>query len=105
MDGMKLGKRQLGAASCHLAPSDALPAKMREVIEVSSVHVDEWHRRKGIANRLMDQICEEADKEKTVLILMPDGEPWLQQWYRTHGFVTLQPEPLIMARPPYQLPN
>ena len=53
----------------------------------------------------MDMICEEADKEKTVLILMPDGEPWLQQWYRTHGFVTLQPEPLIMARPPYQLQN
>lgn len=60
-------KRQLGAASCHLAPSDALPANMREVIEVSNVHVDEWHRRKGVANRLMDMICEEADKEKTVL--------------------------------------
>lgn len=46
---MKLGKRQLGAASCHLAPSDALPDNMREVIEVSSVHVDEWHRRKGLS--------------------------------------------------------
>jgi len=98
---MKLGKRQLGAASCTLAPSNALPDHLRAVIEVSNVHTDEWHRRKGIANRLMDMICEEADQERTVLILMPDGEPWLQKWYRSHGFVTLQPEPLIMARPPY----
>ena len=105
MDGMKLGKRQLGAASCMLAPSDALPANLREVIEVSNVHVDEWHRRKGIANRLMDKICEEADNEGTVLILMPSGEDWLQRWYRSHGFVTLQPEPMIMARPPYKRPH
>ena len=99
---MKLGKRQLGAASCRLAPSDALPANLREVIEVSDVHTDEWHRRNGIANRLMYQICEEADEESAVLILMPDGEPWLERWYRSHGFVTLQPEPLIMARSPYK---
>ena len=101
MDGMKLGKRQLGASSCTLTAFEPMP----ECVELSELYTDEWHRGKGVANRLMDMICEEADKEKTVLILMPDGEPWLQQWYRTHGFVTLQPEPLIMARPPYQLHN
>ena len=99
---MKLGKRQLGAASLVLGHSEALPKSMHQVIEVSSVYTDEWHRKKGIANRLMDQICEEADKDSAVLILMPGGEDWLQQWYRSHGFVTLQPEPMIMARPPYK---
>lgn len=103
MDGMKLGKRQLGAATCQLGPCDALPATLRDVIEVSAVHTDEWHRRKGIANRLMDQICEEADNESKVLLLLPDGEPWLHEWYKTHGFIVIQPSPMIMARPPYTM--
>ena len=97
---MKLGKRQLGAASCHLAPSDALPANLREVIEVSNVHVDEWHRRKGIASRLLRQVCDDADAHGKVLMLMPDGDDWLPEWYSKFGFVRIQNNPVLMARQP-----
>ena len=104
MDGlMKLGQRRLGAATLNLSHSDALPTSLKEVVEVSCVHTDEWHRKKGIANRLMIQVCEEADKCCVVLMLTCDPGGWLEKWYRTHGFVTLQTAPaFLMARPPYR---
>jgi ribosomal protein S18 acetylase RimI-like enzyme len=95
---MKLGKKQLGACSCTLRPLEAMP----EIIELSDLHTKKDHRGKGIANRLMDEICEEADKSKKVLVLMPDGDEWLHTWYETHGFKTIQAEPVVlMARQPY----
>jgi len=93
---MKLGNRRLGAATCKLSESEVMPG----IIELSSLHVDEWHRRKGVANKLMDTLCEEADKARKVLMLMPDEE-WLTKWYESHGFEQIQAEPLIMARRPY----
>jgi ribosomal protein S18 acetylase RimI-like enzyme len=96
---MKLGKRRLGAASCTLSKSQALDG----IIELSALHTDEWHRGKGLANRLMDGICEDADKSSTVLLLQPDGEEWLCKWYESHGFQQIQSEPVVlMARPPYK---
>ena len=95
---MKLGKRKLGAASCTLSESDAAPG----VIELSNLHTSEWHRGKGVANRLLDVVCEEADSDRKVLMLQPDGEEWLHEWYESHGFKTIQADPVIlMARPPY----
>lgn len=95
---MKLGKRKLGACSCTLSPFGPLP----DVVELSELYTDEWHRGKGVANRLMDQLCEEADKDRQVLVLMPEGEDWLHEWYETHGFKTIQAEPVVlMARQPY----
>jgi predicted GNAT family N-acyltransferase len=100
---MKLGKRRVGAASLELGHSDALPESLHSVVEVSSVWVDPWHRKKGIANRLMDEVCEDADKSQTVLMLQCDAGGWLEQWYREHGFVTLQDIPVfMMVRPPYK---
>ena len=98
---MKLGKRQLGAASCRLGPSDALPAHLRDVIEVSEVFVPEWHRRKGIASRLLRQVCDDADAHGKVLMLMPGGDDWLTAWYSKFGFVQIQNNPVLMARQPY----
>lgn len=95
---MKLGKRQLGACSCTLSAFKPMPS----VVELSELHTDYWHRGKGIANRLMDQVCEDADQTKTVLVLMPEGEDWLHEWYETHGFKTIQADPaVLMARQPY----
>ena len=99
---MRLGKRQLGAASCVLGPSAALPAHLRDVVEVSEVFVPEWHRRKGIASRLLRQVCDDADAHGKVLMLMPDGDDWLPAWYARFGFVAIQNNPVLMARQPFQ---
>ena len=97
---MKLGKRQLGAASCHLGPCEALPAHLRDVIEVSDVFVPAWHRRKGIASMLLRQVCDDADAHAKVLMLMPGGDDWLTAWYSKFGFVQIQNNPVLMARQP-----
>lgn len=101
---MKLGKRIKGGCTCLLSHSDALPANLKDVIEVSNIYTDEWHRNKGHANKLLDDICEDADKSGIVLMLMPDDQ-WLVKWYESHGFQTIQIDPIIMARPPYREPN
>jgi N-acetylglutamate synthase-like GNAT family acetyltransferase len=97
MDGMKLGKRIMGPASCTLSDSEVLPG----IIELSSLDVPIYHRKKGAANKLMNAICEEADKARKVLMLMPADSEWLVKWYESHGFEQIQADPLIMARRPY----
>lgn len=94
---MKLGNRILGPATCNLSES----AVIAGIIELSSLDVPEYHRKKGAANKLMDTICEEADKERKVLMLMPAENDWLAKWYESHGFEKIQDAPLIMARRPY----
>ena len=81
-----------------LSESDAVPG----VIELSALHVPEYHRKKGAANKLMDQLCEEADQASKVLMLMPDQSDWLVEWYASHGFKVIQQDPVLMARPPYR---
>jgi len=95
---MKLGNRILGPATCVLSESEAVPG----VIELSSFVVSGLHRRKGAGNKMMDTICEEADKSGKVIMLMPIDCQWLQSWYSSHGFVKIQDEPVLMARPPYK---
>ncbi len=103
MDGMKTGKRQRGAASLNVGYSQAIPAHMRgKVLEVSHVHTDEVHRGKGQATQLLMDVCDEADTDDVVLMLMPNGEAWLVDWYEKFGFVEIQEYPLLMARPPYK---
>lgn len=97
MDGVKLGNRVLGPASCNLSETEV----MAGVIELSSLSVPEYHRKKGAANKLMDTICEEADKSRKVIMLMPSDDGWLVKWYESHGFEKIQDAPLIMARRPY----
>ena len=95
---MKLGNRILGPATCVLSESEV----MAGIIELSSLEVPEWHRKKGAANKLMDAICEEADKVQKVLMLMPADDEWLVKWYASHGFRVIQNSPVLMARPPYK---
>lgn len=95
---MKLGNRILGPATCTLSESEVVQG----VIELSRLDVPVYHRNKGAANKIIDVICEEADLARKVLMLMPAGDKWLVKWYKSHGFQTIQNNPVIMARPPYR---
>ena len=96
---MRLGERTLGQSSLFLGKSDALPEYLKAVIEVSSVFTPKEERKKGYADALMARIVAEADAEKVVLMLMPDGFDWLEAWYEKHGFKRIQDYPVLMARP------
>ena len=98
---MKLGRRKLEGASLVVGHTDALPASMREIIEISSVKTPRRKRRMGLAAALLAQVCAEADRERIVMILQPGPKAWLQQFYGSHGFAVIQTSPVVlMARPP-----
>lgn len=98
---MKLGRRELEGASLVVGHTDALPASMREIIEISSVKTPRRKRRMGLAAALLAQVCAEADRERIVMILQPGPKAWLQQFYGSHGFAVIQTSPVVlMARPP-----
>lgn len=92
---MRLGLRTLGAASLRLGRNPAFP---EGAIELSHVSTKPWHAGKGIATRLLNTIAAEADRERKVLVLMPDSER-LAKWYARQGFHYIQDDPAIMARP------
>lgn len=100
MDGlMELGFRDCGPAKCHLGHSKALPG---QVVELSKLNVPEQFRRKGWANRLLENVCREADRDYLPLVLMVDApEPHLLKLYNKHGFRLSQIEPAcLMIRAP-----
>ena len=97
---MKLGQRTNGAASLTLSHSTALPSRLREVVEVSQVSTDPESRRQYLATGLLREVCNEADREHVVLMLLPEGEDWLQCWYERFGFIRIQENPVLMARKP-----
>lgn len=98
---MQLGLREFEGASLVVGHTDALPASMKEIIEISSVKTPRRKRRMGLASTLLSQICAEADRERVVMILQPGPKSWLQQFYGSHGFAVIQTEPVVlMARPP-----
>lgn len=98
---MKLGQRRHEGASLELSVSEALPRHLACIIEVSQLQTPKLLRRMGLATDLLLQVCDEADAEGVVLMLMPEGEDWLEQWYARFGFATIQTEPVVlMARPP-----
>ena len=88
---IKLGDYRLGAARLTLKEFKPMPG----IVELSGLHTDEWHRRKGIATRLLKLICNDADRTNTVIVLRPD-EPWHEDWYKKHGFDTIQVNPVIL---------
>ena len=98
---MELGTREHEGASLELSQSKELPENLSAIIEVSKLQTPKLQRRKGLATDLLMQVCDEADAEGIVLMLMPDGEEWLQGFYGRFGFATIQTEPVVlMARPP-----
>ena len=58
---------------------------------LTDIEVPENHRRQGIGNWLMHQICKDADNEKVTLGLQISGygtmsDDNLARWYTDHGF-------------------
>lgn len=108
MDGMKTGDRAVGAASCRVRRTNAVPLEMRDGIrEVCNVEVPAADQGKGYATTLMHKVCREADAAGIVLLLWP--QPWgdniamsrdqLTSWYAERfGFAQIQAEPPLMAR-------
>jgi GNAT superfamily N-acetyltransferase len=69
---MDLGLRALGACTLQLGRSGALPERLQSIIEISSVYTAEAARRTGQATALLSQVCDEADAEGVVLMLLLD---------------------------------
>lgn len=114
-NSMKIGIRALKNASLQVSMPTALPKKMHQgTREISHVDVPENLRRQGMATRLLQMVCKEADEANMVLFLQvgPFGEgprmdkEELRIWYETSfGFTPIQVEPLLMARMPFVVPS
>jgi GNAT superfamily N-acetyltransferase len=97
-----------GAASLLLSYSMAVPAHMRgRIREITNLYTDEPGRGKGDASALLKQVCEDADDNGIVLMLIPKpydkglDELQLIAWYARHGFTQIQNNPTLMARQPH----
>lgn len=108
---MKYGERTFGHASLRLCSPSALPLHMRgKVVELRSLRTDPEQRRQGHADQLLRLVTVEAERSKKFLLIKvepeaesvgpggPDREA-LAAFYDRHGFVAIQPEPLLMVRP------
>lgn len=105
---MTPGERIHEGASLLVTRTKAVPAHIQSrVREISRVETAPSDRRKGHATRLMRMVCDEADKRGMLLLL--EAKPYesggmdaarLECWYACFGFVPLQAEPRILARPP-----
>lgn len=110
MDGMRPGTVHMNGASLDLSYSGIVPAAQRgDAFEISSLFVEKQKRGHNLANSLMQEVCEQADENGKLLLLMPEafdnGGPTTAQltdWYvRKHGFMVLQYDPkVILIRMP-----
>lgn len=98
MDGVMRGERRHGAATLRLSVSRALPKRIRDGIrELSHLETPEAERSKGYASMLMQKVCNEADKNRIVLMLTPTEG--MDEFYKRFGFMTIQYVPTkLMAR-------
>jgi len=104
---MNIGLRTHKSASLRIAVAEGLPDEMRPgTREIISVRAE--NSRKGHASALMCKVCNEADRQRIVLLLeakpFDDGmnEDQLMRWYGRFGFIRIQDEPVLMARQPLQ---
>lgn len=113
---MKTGERKVGAASCRVRQSNAIPQNMRaNVREVVDLEVPVPEQGKGYATTLMHSVCREADKAGIVLMLTPYpygdhinlSQQQLIDWYtKSFGFQAIQAEPsVLLARMPGSTPR
>lgn len=95
---MKPGARKYASASCRIRYTMLVPANLRgRLREVFSVVAGQPGRGHGGA--LMQQVCQEADKGRVVLMLLADDER-LAAWYGRFGFEAIQASPIVMRRVP-----
>lgn len=106
---MNVGARNHEGASLQVRISLALPKRMRDrTREITKLHTAEQFQRQGYATQLMLDVCEEADRNGMTLMLWPRpygddialSQAMLIRWYQRFGFQVIQPDPVLMARPP-----
>lgn len=78
-------------SSLKVTPFALLP----KVLEIHHVYTAHAHRNKGYASILLRKVCQHAEKENRILVLLPDNER-LASWYATLGFVKIQHTPVIL---------
>jgi len=97
---MKTGTLQLGNASLHLGYPQIVPGNLRGFArEITEFHVPEEFRGKGEGTELLKDVCEQADQNKILLVLIADTQK-LAMYYERFGFFAIQKEPMLMVRPP-----
>ena len=97
---MKPGLRKLHTCSLRVGYSTVVSPNLRgNLRELHHFHTEEEDRGKGYGTTLLRQVCSEADRDRIVLMLMPD-DLRLMDWYIGFGFSLVQVEPPIMARGP-----
>ena len=95
---MKPGIRTHGPASLRLSYSTLVGANLRGMLrELTHLQVSEDARGQGHGSALMREVCAEADKAQTVLMLTAD-DTRLADWYARFGFKLIQDGPLLMVR-------
>ena len=105
---MEPGTRRNGPSRLELVRMAGIDESVTEgLLEVKSVLTTKPSRRQGHASRLMTDVCVEADKTGTLLVLTPEqfdngpiGTEQLQGWYERFGFVVIQDKPVLMCRDP-----
>jgi len=97
---MKTGTVELGNASLYLSYSQVVKPNQRGFArEITEFGVPEEHRGKGEGTKLLEAVCEQADDEKILLLLIADNVR-LATFYARHGFKVIQETPMLMARSP-----
>jgi hypothetical protein len=114
-DVMKTGDRHVGAATCRIRQTNAVPERMRgRVRELCCVEVPADKQNQGYATTLIHKVCREADEANIVLVIWPMpfgdnislGKQQLIDWYSGRfGFQCIQPDPYLMARMPGATPR
>ena len=104
---MRIGTWSHGHARCRVAPARLPDGLGRMVLAVSHVETAAAHRGNGDATALMGDVCRAADDAGQALLIhvQPFGDIELSRqqlaaWYARLGFVEIQFDPLMMARPP-----
>lgn len=106
---MNVGARNHEGASLQVRISLALPKRMRDrTREITKVHTPAEMQGQGCATQLLQSVCEEADSDGITLVLWPRpygddialSQSMLILWYQRFGFQVIQPDPVLMARPP-----
>ena len=98
---MKTGTVALGNASLHLGYSQIVePSQRGFAREITEFIVPESQRGKGEGSILLQDVCDQADQENLLLLIIADTVK-LAQFYMRFGFTTIQEKPVIlMCRSP-----
>ena len=97
---MKPGTITLGNASLHVGHSQIVAPNQRgHAREITEFFVPEPHRGKGEGASLLQEVCDQADQEKILLIIIADTLR-LATFYAKFGFIVIQDSPILMVRSP-----